>query len=680
MGNVIIFGLETGIKNFGAHVHGNKGAKLIDMANMDFPVPPGIIVSTDYSLQYSPASTLLDDTVELVMSRLSKIEEVLGYIPLLSVRSGAPVSMPGMMDTVLNVGIHSLDMKYWEEDLGRKTALDCYRRYLQMFGTVCRGIAAHEFDAVLEFAKKFHNCKADSDLPEKALETMGLDYYEIVAKTGKLPITLKEQLKETIRAVWKSWNSPRAVAYRKLNKIPENLGTAVVIQVMVFGNMNDNSCSGVMFTRNPNTGETGPYGDFCINAQGEDVVAGIKETKSIKELFKWNPNVYGQLVHYAYELEHQYKDMQDIEFTVQDSNLFILQTRNGKRSPRASFKIARDFWSEGVITKKEALARLSVVDYIKARTPSISPEFKDVPLITGIPAGGGIVSGVAVFSSDEAVKSTLPCILVRLDTDPKDIEGMAAAVGILTRNGGTTSHAAVVGRAMNKACVVGATDMQVFKDYCTGDGWTVKAGDSISIDGDTGKVWAGQVPLTDSELPGDVKDFIDSLFEGVNILPTGYGKEDSINGRVYIPYSNFGVGSEKEWALAVKDSIDSGIETYVSFEMPLQIEDEIVLGLFGEPKRHVFSHQACEALLDSVELEGKYKVWGSKPVTLENILMGKVSTDLTTDQIISVFGTKKAYDMILKLMGPVKFESGKQEDFFVESVIMYLNKLFKKGI
>lgn len=471
---------------------GGKGANLCEMASLGLPVPPGFILPTSACVAAVAAAS--DDVkfekfLKVVKRAIAQGLEHVGYDRLLSVRSGARVSMPGMMDTILNVGITPENLPVWEEKLGARAARDSYRRFLQMFGSVALGIPMEKFEGALRVVKDGAGVENDIELSPYDLSKVIAEYVSIYAEAGQVvPDSIEEQLVMATMAVFDSWQNPRAVEYRKIHGIPNSWGTAVTIQVMVFGNLNDDSATGVVFTRDPSTGEKQVTGEFLINAQGEDVVAGIRTPIPLDKMSgpdKVAPGwgaIHHDLLVLLKRLEEHYKDMQDVEFTVQDGELFILQTRNAKRSATAAFRCAYDMVNEGLITKEDIPSRINAKMVKAVMTDTIAPSFKELPSLVGIPAGGSVVSGVAVFTSEDAVNCKEPCILVTKETDPDDIAGMNAAVGILTATGGLTSHAAVVARGMNKTCVVGCTDMDIP---------AIKMGlnTKITIDGSTGNVW-----------------------------------------------------------------------------------------------------------------------------------------------------------------------------------------------
>jgi pyruvate,orthophosphate dikinase len=503
---------------------GGKGAGLAEMTNAGIPVPPGFTITTEMCRYYYKNNKKLpDDFDEELKKYLKKLEKVTGKKfgdpknPLLvSVRSGAKFSMPGMMDTILNLGLNDEAVKGLAESTGNERfAYDAYRRFIQMFGNVVMGIDKNEFEKILENKKKEKGVHYDSELNADDLKEIVEKYKEIYKeKTGEeFPQDPMVQLKRAINAVFESWNNPRAITYRKLNKIPDDLGTAVNIVTMVFGNMGNDSGTGVGFTRNPSTGEKEFYGEYLTNAQGEDVVAGIRTPKPISELEKEMPEVYKQLREITERLEKHYRDVQDFEFTIERGKLYMLQTRTGKRTPLAAVKIAVDMVKEGLITKEEAIMRVEPSQIDQLLHPIIDPKAKVEPVAKGLPASPGAASGKIVFTADKAEElgKIEPVILVREETSPDDIHGMATAKGILTSRGGMTSHAAVVARGMGKPCVVGCGAIQIdegrgvikIKDI------ELKEEDWITIDGGTGNVMIGKVPTIEAGITGEFKTIME---------------------------------------------------------------------------------------------------------------------------------------------------------------------------
>ncbi|MGE3507557.1 MAG: pyruvate, phosphate dikinase, partial [Vicinamibacterales bacterium] len=497
---------------------GGKGSGLAEMTNAGLPVPPGFTISTDvcsiYYREKSRIPTQIDAEIE---QNLAKLEKAAGATlgssdnPLLvSVRSGAKFSMPGMMDTILNLGLNDDAV----EGLKRRTqngrfAFDSYRRFIQMFGNVVLEIPKDAFEHEFEAVKKGKGVALDTELDEIALREVVDRYQGVVQKrTGKpFPQQPAEQLKMARNAVFRSWMNPRAQEYRRIYEIPDHIGTAVNVQMMVFGNTGERSGTGVGFTRNPATGKKEFYGEFLINAQGEDVVAGIRTPQPIRDLEQVMPKAYKQLRDITTRLERHYRDVQDFEFTIQDERLYMLQTRNGKRTGFAAVVIATDLVAERLISPKEAVLLVDPESLSQLLAPGFDPaEWKKIPVATkGLPASPGAASGQVVFSADHAVEWTQrgkQVLLVRRETVPDDIHGMFVSQGVLTATGGMTSHAAVVGRQMGKPAIVGAGALEIDEDgkVFTVAGQTVREGDYISFDGLTGEVKIAQVASRPSEI------------------------------------------------------------------------------------------------------------------------------------------------------------------------------------
>jgi len=496
---------------------GGKGAGLAEMTNAGLPVPPGFTIQTEACREYmrtGKVSTEVARQMEDALGRLEKLQGQklgVGDNPLLvSVRSGAKFSMPGMMDTILNLGLNDRSV----EALARRAnnprfANDSYRRLIQMFGNVVLDIEKPAFDEVFEAKKKQKKAKLDTDLDAAALKEVIEEYKKVVKKHAKrdFPQDPHEQLVMARDAVFRSWNNDRAKHYRRINNISDDLGTAVNVQAMVFGNLGESSGTGVGFTRNPATGAKEFYGEFLMNAQGEDVVAGVRTPVHISELQKIMPEVYDQLRDITTRLEKHYRDVQDFEFTIQDGRLYMLQTRNGKRTGLAAVRVAIQMVEEGLIKKEEAIFRVEPNQLYDFLVPRLDEKKQKVEVLaTGLPASPGAAVGQIVFTADDAVKKAgdgrkrNPVILVRAETTPEDIHGMEVAVGILTSRGGMTSHAAVVTRGMGKCCVAGAGDIQV--DEKTREmrvkGKVLKEGDWISLDGTTGRVINGKMATLDA--------------------------------------------------------------------------------------------------------------------------------------------------------------------------------------
>lgn len=497
---------------------GGKGAGLAEMTNINIPVPPGFTITTSSCHLYYEHHMSLPDWFESDMnSYIGKIEKVMGRKfgdpknPLLvSVRSGAKFSMPGMMDTVLNLGLNDETLAGLIENSGNpRFGYDNYRRFISMFGNVVLSIDKDIFEDVITKKKKDKNIKHDSSLQIDDLEDIVKKFKKIIAKkTGEaFPEDVYQQLALARDAVFRSWNNPRALTYRRLNDIPSNLGTGVNVQAMVYGNMGNNSGTGVGFTRDPSTGVNEFYGEYLINAQGEDVVAGVRTPKPISQLKKEMPVVYDQLRKITSRLEKHYRDVQDFEFTIEDGKLFMLQTRSGKRTIQAALKIATDMVDEGLLSEEEALMRIDPNQLDHLLHPRLDPDAKYTAVAKGLNASPGAASGVVVFTAAEAVRVSAKksCILVRQETNPDDIEGMNSAAGILTSRGGMTSHAAVVARGMGRPCVAGCESIRVnvAKKQLHIGKLIIKAGEVITINGTTGEVIIGRVSTIDPELSGE---------------------------------------------------------------------------------------------------------------------------------------------------------------------------------
>jgi len=508
---------KTQMKNF----LGGKGANLAEMTNIGLPVPPGFTISTEACDQFYKAGTKWPKGLEKqVDDGIKKLEKDMGAKfsdknnPLLvSVRSGAAVSMPGMMDTVLNLGINPDVITALINKTGNERfAWDAYRRFIQMFGDVVMGVKHELFEHELDAVKKKYKAKQDTDLDASMLQEVVDRYMKIYKKVTKksFPTDPKIQLKHAIDAVFSSWNNERAIKYRKINDIRGLIGTAVNVQAMVFGNMGDTSGTGVAFTRDPSTGKDMFYGEYLMNAQGEDVVAGIRTPLHIETLKKVNAKIFKQLIDIRKRLEKHYKDMQDLEFTIQEGKLYMLQTRNGKRTAAAAVKVAVDMVKEKLINEKTALLRIDPQQLDQLLHPMFDPkaEKANSRIANGLPASPGAACGQVVFSAEMAEKwaaDKKDVILCRIETSPEDIGGMDAAEGILTSRGGMTSHAAVVARGMGKCCVAGAGDVQIdykTKKFKVGN-VTIKEGDWVSLNGSLGNVYKGKINTVESTLSGD---------------------------------------------------------------------------------------------------------------------------------------------------------------------------------
>jgi pyruvate,orthophosphate dikinase len=548
---------------------GGKGAGLAEMANLGLPVPPGFtITSAVCTHYYNNGKTYPANLREQVTAALARVGRLAGKTfgdsenPLLvSVRSGARASMPGMMDTVLNLGLNDETLVALAKKSGdTRFAYDSYRRFITMYSDVVLGVGHHHFEEILDEHKDRRGYILDTELSaEDWVELVGRYKERLEDEHGEaFPQDPHKQLWGAISGVFGSWMNQRAITYRRLYNIPESWGTAVNVQAMVFGNMGETSATGVAFTRNPSTGERRLYGEFLINAQGEDVVAGIRTPQEITEsarqeagsnkpsMEKVLPGAFKELTRICGRLERHYQDMQDVEFTVEQGKLWMLQTRSGKRTAKAALKIAVELANEGFITRKEAVTRIDPGALDQLLHPTIDPNVERKIIATGLPASPGAASGEIVFSSDEAEALKVKdrnVILVRVETSPEDIHGMHAAKGILTTRGGMTSHAAVVARGMGKPCVSGAGALRV--DYAAGTmsiaGRTFKAGDIITIDGSTGQVLAGRVPMTEPALSGEF-DTLMGWADAVRTLGVRANADTPNDARVALKFGAEGIG------------------------------------------------------------------------------------------------------------------------------------------
>ncbi|RKJ52366.1 pyruvate, phosphate dikinase [bacterium 1XD42-8] len=528
---------------------GGKGANLAEMTNLGLPIPQGFTITTEACTDYYTSGQKVTEEIQnQIFEALEALEKQQGKTfgdmenPLLvSVRSGARASMPGMMDTILNLGLNDKAVEGFAKKTGNpRFAYDSYRRFIQMFSDVVMEVPKSHFEKVLDDVKKAKGWKFDTDLTGDDLKEVIKRYKEIYReKMGEeFPQDPKTQLMEAVKAVFRSWDNPRAIVYRRMNDIPGEWGTAVNVQAMVFGNMGDTSGTGVAFTRNPSTGIKGIYGEYLINAQGEDVVAGIRTPLPITKLEEDMPHVYEEFMNIADRLEKHYTDMQDMEFTIEEGKLYFLQTRSGKRTAFAALQIACDLVDEGMITKETAIKRIEA----KSLDQLLHPTFQEDALKAGkiigqaLPASPGAASGKVYFTAEEAKnhhESGERVILVRLETSPEDIEGMQAAEGILTARGGMTSHAAVVARGMGTACVCGCGEIQVDEEkkvFSLG-GETLKEGDYISLDGSTGKIYKGEIKTVEAGISGNFSKIMEwaDEFRTLKIRTNADTPEDAAN-------------------------------------------------------------------------------------------------------------------------------------------------------
>ncbi len=502
---------------------GGKGANLAEMTGLGLPVPRGFTVTTEACTRYYNDGKVIASEIEAeIYQMLTKTEHIVGKTfgdptnPfLVSVRSGARASMPGMMDTILNLGLNDQVVAGLAKlTNNERFAYDSYRRFIQMFSDVVMEVEKPKFEKILDAVKEENGAKFDTDLSAENLKEVVKRYKELyrAEKGTEFPQDPKIQLMEAVKAVFRSWDNPRAIIYRRLNDIPGDWGTAVNVQEMVYGNMGNDSGTGVAFTRNPSTGEKKLYGEFLMNAQGEDVVAGIRTPQPMEQMKLVNEDAYNQFVNIANTLESHYRDMQDMEFTIEKGKLFMLQTRNGKRTAASALKIAVDLVSEGMITKKEALMKVDPKQLDALLHPNFEPKALKAakPVAKGLPASPGAATGRVYFEAGEAVEAAKggekKIILVRMETSPEDIEGMHVSQGILTGRGGMTSHAAVVARGMGTCCVAGCSEIKINEEekyFIDKDGKKYKEGDWISLDGSAGNVYGERLPTIEPEMTGD---------------------------------------------------------------------------------------------------------------------------------------------------------------------------------
>ncbi|MEJ8554350.1 pyruvate, phosphate dikinase [Tepidibacter sp. Z1-5] len=553
-----VYSFKEGSKEM-KNLLGGKGANLAEMTKIGLPVPPGFTITTDAcNTYYKKDKKIWDELLDEIMTNLSELEKTLdkklgdNENPLLlSVRSGAVISMPGMMDTILNLGLNDTAV----QALSKKTnnerfAYDSYRRFIQMFSDVVMGIQKYKFERVLDNIKEDKGYQYDTELNVDDLKNIVKEFKNIYKSElrQEFPSDPKEQLILAVKAVFDSWNNPRADIYRKLNDIPHKLGTAVNIQSMVFGNMGQTSGTGVAFTRNPSTGENVLFGEYLVDAQGEDVVAGIRTPQPIASLKDIMPDIYNKFEVITRALEDHYKDMQDIEFTIENENLYILQTRNGKRTAKAAINIAVDMVSEKLITKQEAIMRIDAKQLDQLLHPNFEDKaLKEATLISkGLPASPGAASGKVYFNANDVVTANEngeKVILVRLETSPEDIEGMVSSEGILTARGGMTSHAAVVARGMGKCCVAGCSDIKVNeekKELRVKD-LVIREGEYISLDGSTGSVYIGNIPKNEVELVGKFEEFMDWVDE-VRVLKVRTNADTPKDAKTAVKFGAEGIG------------------------------------------------------------------------------------------------------------------------------------------
>ncbi|MBQ5441653.1 MAG: pyruvate, phosphate dikinase [Firmicutes bacterium] len=559
MENKIVYSFNEGSKEMKALL-GGKGANLAEMTRIGLPVPFGFTITTEAcNKYYEDGKKITQEVIDAIYEKLEELEQVTGKKfgstenPLLvSVRSGAVISMPGMMDTILNLGLNDDSVEgLAKRTENRRFAMDSYRRFIQMFGDVVQEIPKEKFDKIFDGQKEKKGVKFDVELTAEDLEEVIKGYKVLVKEeTGKdFPQDPREQLIEAVKAVFRSWMNERAILYRKLNGISGKLGTAVNVQSMVFGNMGNDSGTGVAFTRSPSTGEKKIFGEFLVNAQGEDVVAGVRTPLNIDEMEKAFPEAYADFVRIANLLEKHYKDTQDMEFTVEDKKLYMLQTRNGKRTAQAAVKIAVDMVQEGLIDKATAVTRLEPKQIDQLLHPMFdAEELKSAKNIAkGLPASPGAASGHIYFTAQEASEAAAQgekVLLIRAETSPEDLAGMVAAEGILTARGGMTSHAAVVARGMGKCCVAGCSEAKVdeaTKTVVFDSGVSYKEGDVISIDGTTGAVYDGAVKRVEPDVSGDFATLM-SWADEIRVLKVRTNADNPRDAKQAVEFGCEGIG------------------------------------------------------------------------------------------------------------------------------------------
>ncbi len=606
---------------------GGKGANLAEMAAVGLPVPPGFTITTEVcSHFYANDRSYPEGLEEEVAAALAWLEQVRErrfgdpHHPLLvSVRSGAPVSMPGMMDTVLNLGLNDETVEGLARVSGnRRFAFDSYRRFIQMYGDVVLGIDHYVFEETLKELKQRNRVRFDTELTAEALEELVAAYKMIVEREvgDPFPQDVRAQLWGAIGAVFGSWMNPRAVTYRRLHHISDEMGTAVTVQSMVFGNLGEDCATGVAFTRNPSTGAREYYGEFLVNAQGEDVVAGIRTpqplTRAMAEasgvagssLEELMPETFAELARVFETLERHYRDMQDIEFTIERGRLFLLQTRTGKRTAQAALRIAVDMAGEGLIDREEAILRVDAASLEQLLHPTLDPGAERQVLARGLPASPGAASGRVVFSADDAERRAQAgeeVILVRVETSPEDIHGMHAARGILTSRGGMTSHAAVVARGMGKPCVCGAGDIVIDyerRQFSVG-GTVVRQGDIITIDGATGQVMLGRVPTVDPQLSGEFATLMEWA-DGVRRLRVRTNAETPTDARTAVRFGAEGIGLCRTEHMFFQDGRILAMR-------------EMILANDSEGRKRALAKILPMQRADFVEL---FAIMGSRPVTI----------------------------------------------------------------
>ena len=675
---------------------GGKGANLAEMSSIGMPIPSGFTIPCIVSVKYKKIATVavarakyLQYVWSQVQIGMKYLENVYGYMPLVSVRSGARVSMPGMMDTILNIGLTSSNLEYWMKKLGDRVVLDSYRRLIQMYSSVVWNVPMEEFEEILENVRLIYGVESDTQIPVNGLQAVLSQYAKLLdSKNLIFPDKMEDQLHGAILAVFDSWDNQRAKDYRMLYGIPDEWGTAVNVQSMVFGNMNENSCTGVVFSRNPSNGENEITGEYLVNAQGEDVVAGIRTPENIGTLAAWSKTIAKNLFNCVEELEQHYKDMQDIEFTVQDRKLYLLQTRSGKRSSQAAFKIVHDMVEEELIEVGDVVKRLTRDQLFSLLQDSIDDAnciFN--PNTVGIASGGGVVVGRMMLSADSAINCKDDCILVRKETDPNDLLGMNASVGVLTSTGGLTSHAAVVARGMNKACVVGAVDVNVDELYkvVTVNGVQYQEGCKVTLDGSTGRVWFEEdIPIIRGSMTEEVLKLVKWMVElkgcverlemhvGMSGVDLKSAVDRVVGSSLYIDLGmlelRMGVGESFESKVKFLGNalVDSPVSVFVVDISDLadfyEDEDRLYDVLLGTETRPTYQDKVAmlmkwpSAVLDKVFVKSKaenqdlakvlkkYKLRTvSRVSNVADLVNAEGYYEVTDDVIQKVFGSKEVY-------------------------------------
>ena len=711
---------------------GGKGANLAEMTHIGLPVPRGFTVTTEACTAYYDAGKVIsDDIINEIYSKLEELEALTGkkmgdaQNPLLvSVRSGARASMPGMMDTVLNLGLNDeVCVSFAEATNNKRFVYDSYRRFIMMFADVVKGYSKNSFERILEKIKEEKNVQYDTELSADDMYEVAMKFKEVYKEQAgvEFPQDPKEQLIEAVTAVFRSWNNERAIYYRRMNDIPSSWGTAVNVQEMVYGNKGDDCGTGVAFTRNPATGEKHLYGEYLMNAQGEDVVAGVRTPQSIDTLKEVMPEAYAEFVKTCEILENHYKDMQDMEFTIENGKLFMLQTRNGKRTGAAALKIAVDLVNEGMITKEEALLKVEpkALDQLLHPTFDATALKNATPIASGLAASPGAGCGKIYFTAEEVTEAAgrgEDTILVRLETSPEDIEGMNLARGILTIRGGMTSHAAVVARGMGRCCVSGCGELTISeenKTLTTKDGKVFHEGDYISIDGTTGKVYGEQIATVEPSISGDFETFM-SWADEVRTLGVRTNADTPRDARQAMSFGAEGIGLcrtehmffETERIFAIRQMIVSDTveqrEKALEKLLPMQRGDfeELYREMKGypvtirflDPPLHEFVPHTDEEIKPLAEELGMtFEALKDKIASLHefNPMMGhrgcrlavtypeiaKMQTRAVIEAAINVH--KEGLNVIPEIMIPLTCEL-KEFKFVKEIVVETINKVFEE--